>query len=111
MSRYDGKPSRYSLTWRRLRRILLPETQEDAAMAANQEKIRKTVDDAMKESGPRDGNIDRTAPAGSENSLGAQSVRDGRPATDDSVVEAMDEEDPGISPLDPGKPDPQKIGQ
>lgn len=36
--------------------------------------------------------IDRTAPAGSENSLGAQSVRDGRPATDDSVVEAMDEE-------------------
>jgi hypothetical protein len=36
--------------------------------------------------------IDRTAPAGSKNSLGAQSVRDGRPATDDSVVEAMDEE-------------------
>jgi hypothetical protein len=36
--------------------------------------------------------IDRTAPAGSEHSLGAQSVRDGRPATDDSVVEAMDEE-------------------
>jgi hypothetical protein len=36
--------------------------------------------------------IDRNAPAGSENSLGAQSVRDGRPATDDSVVEAMDEE-------------------
>jgi hypothetical protein len=35
--------------------------------------------------------IDRTAPAGSKNSLGAQSVRDGRPATDDSVVEAMDE--------------------
>ena len=40
--------------------------------------------------------IDRTAPAGSENSLGAQSVRDGRPATDDSIVEAMDEEGPGI---------------
>jgi hypothetical protein len=36
--------------------------------------------------------IDRTAPAGSENSLGAQSVRDGRPTSDDSVVEAMDEE-------------------
>ncbi len=36
--------------------------------------------------------IDRTAPAGSKNSLGAQSVRDGRPTTDDSVVEAMDEE-------------------
>ncbi len=40
--------------------------------------------------------IDRTAPAGSENSLGAQSVRDGRPATDDSTVEAIDEEGPGI---------------
>jgi hypothetical protein len=42
--------------------------------------------------------IDPKAPAGSENSLGAESVRDGRPATDDSVVEAMDEEGPGISP-------------
>jgi hypothetical protein len=41
--------------------------------------------------------IDRTAPAGSENSLGAQSVRDGRPATDDSTVEAIDEEGPGMS--------------
>jgi hypothetical protein len=40
--------------------------------------------------------IDRNAPAGSENSLGAQSVRDGRPTTDDSVVEAMDEQDPAI---------------
>jgi hypothetical protein len=40
--------------------------------------------------------IDRNAPAGSKNSLGAQSVRDGRPATDDSVVEAMDEQDPAI---------------
>jgi hypothetical protein len=43
--------------------------------------------------------IDRNAPAGSEHSLGAQSVRDGRPATDDSVVEAMDEEGPGIEPV------------
>ena len=40
--------------------------------------------------------IDRNAPAGSENSLGAESVRDGRPSTDDSVVEAMDEESPGL---------------
>lgn len=73
-------------------------------MAANQEQIRKTLDDnATEESGPRDAKIDRTAPAGSENSLGAQSVRDGRPATDDSVVEAMDEEGPGISPIDPQK--------
>jgi hypothetical protein len=40
--------------------------------------------------------MDRSAPAGSENSLGAESVRDGRPSTDDSVVEAMDEESPGL---------------
>ena len=41
--------------------------------------------------------IDRTAPAGSENSLGAESVRDGRPSSDDDVVEAMDEEGPGMT--------------
>ena len=41
--------------------------------------------------------IDRTAPAGSKNSLGAQSVRDGRPASDDSVVEAMDEVGPDVT--------------
>jgi hypothetical protein len=64
-------------------------------MAANQEKTT--------ESDPRSSKIDRTAPAGSENSLGAQSVRDGRPATDDSVVEAMDEEGPGIEPFIPDK--------
>ncbi len=39
--------------------------------------------------------IDRTAPAGSEKSLGAESVRGGRPATDDNVVEAIDEANPG----------------
>jgi hypothetical protein len=50
------------------------------------------------ESGSHPSKIDRTAPAGSKNSLGAQSVRDGRPATDDSVVEAMDEEGPGVTP-------------
>jgi len=41
--------------------------------------------------------IDPNAAAGSENSLGAESVRDGRPATDDSTVEAMDEESPDIT--------------
>ena len=73
-------------------------------MAVNQEKtIKIPIDDATDQSEPREVKIDRTAPAGSENSLGAQSVRDGRPATDDSVVEAMDEEGPGISPTDPEK--------
>jgi len=51
---------------------------------------------ANTESGPHSGKIDRTAPAGSENSLGAESVRDGRPNSDDSTVEAIDEEGPGI---------------
>jgi hypothetical protein len=50
--------------------------------------------------------IDRNAPAGSENSLGAQSVRDGRPVTDDSVVEAMDEQDPAIPPATSDKNKP-----
>jgi hypothetical protein len=39
--------------------------------------------------------IDREAPAGTENSMGAESVRDGRPATLDDVVEAKDEMPPG----------------
>src|SRR3984885_13568705 len=53
---------------------------------------------------PHSRKIDRNAPAGSENSLGAESVRDGRPATDDSVVEAIDEEGPGVNPAsDTGK--------
>jgi hypothetical protein len=41
--------------------------------------------------------IDRNAPAGSENSLAAESVRDARPSTDDDVVEAIDEEGPGVT--------------
>jgi hypothetical protein len=35
------------------------------------------------------------APAGTPSSVGAQSVRDGRPNTCDDVVEAMDEAGPG----------------
>jgi hypothetical protein len=41
--------------------------------------------------------IDRATPAGCEDSLGAESVRDGRPSTDDSVVEKIDEETPGLA--------------
>jgi len=44
--------------------------------------------------------IDVTAPAGSPESLGAESVREGRPSTDSSVVEAMDEAGPGIEPVE-----------
>ena len=44
--------------------------------------------------------IDPEAPAGSKTSLGAESVRDGRPSTGSEVVEAMDEEGPGIDDSD-----------
>jgi len=52
--------------------------------------------------------IDLEAPAGSPNSLGAESVRDGRPSTDSSVVEAMDEEGPGIEPVEDIQTDNRK---
>jgi len=61
-------------------------------MAATQEVIGSAGDAAASESNPQ--KIDPTAPAGSENSLGAESVRDGRPATCDDVVEAIDEVGP-----------------
>ena len=62
-------------------------------MNATQETTRKN--DTASKSDPT--KTDRNAPAGSETSLGAESVRDGRPTTDDSVVEAMDEETPGLA--------------
>jgi len=62
-------------------------------MASIPEETRST---AATESVPPS-KIDPKASAGSENSLGAESVRDGRPATDDSTVEAMDEQSPDIS--------------
>jgi hypothetical protein len=68
-------------------------------MAANQEESSRNVGagaNATGESGPRVTTIDLAAPAGSKSALGAESVRDGRPATHDEVVEAIDEEGPGI---------------
>jgi hypothetical protein len=67
-------------------------------MAAIQKKTTNIGEDvtATAESDPPS-SIDPTAPAGSENSLGAESVREGRPATDDGTVEAMDEESPDIT--------------
>jgi hypothetical protein len=61
-------------------------------MSATQETTKNIGKDTPTESDPT--KIDRNAPAGSPNSLGAESVRDGRPSTDDSVVEAIDEEGP-----------------
>jgi hypothetical protein len=72
-------------------------------MAATREKSTNKIGNdrtATAESNPRLTKIDPTAPAGSENSLGAEGVRDGRPDTDDGTVEAMDEEGPDI-PLAP----------
>jgi hypothetical protein len=70
-------------------------------MAATPDKVTRNIGSdasATTKADPRSVPIDRTAPAGSENSLGAESVRDGRPATDDSTVEAIDEAGPSISP-------------
>ena len=68
-------------------------------MAATQERTRNIGNDAeaTAASDPRSTEIDPTAPAGSKNALGEESIRDGRPATDDATVEAIDEEGPGIS--------------
>jgi hypothetical protein len=63
--------------------------------ATQEETTRNTGKDTRPESDPT--KINRNAPAGSENSLGAESVQGGRPSTDDSVVEAMDEETPGLA--------------
>jgi hypothetical protein len=49
---------------------------------------------------PKEDKIDPNALAGTENSLGEESIRDGRPSTDDSVEEAIDEEGPGIDNVD-----------
>ena len=73
-------------------------------MAADPERTTTNVGNDAKATakpGPHVSKIDPTAPAGSENSLGAESVRDGRPNTDDSVVEAIDEVAPGT----PDEPD------
>ncbi len=64
-------------------------------MPTNQEKRTGETANAAFETAPQ--TIDPTAPAGAADSLGAESVRDGRPASRDEVVEAIDEEGPGIN--------------
>ncbi|MGC2637200.1 MAG: hypothetical protein WA294_08465 [Acidobacteriaceae bacterium] len=60
-----------------------------------------TPGNATPEADPCNSPIDRNAPAGSPNSLGAKSDCNGRPTTDDSVVEAKDEQAP--LPTPPGQ--------
>ena len=70
-------------------------------MAATQDKTHGRIGDAARRISERDtrsAKIDLGAAAGSKNSLGEESIRDGRPTTDDSVVEAIDEETPGVRP-------------
>jgi hypothetical protein len=69
-------------------------TQDKATEKATRQDRNDTPTD---KTDPRVSKIDRTAPAGTKNSLGAESVRDGRPSTDDSTVEAIDEEGPDIT--------------
>jgi hypothetical protein len=65
-------------------------------MSTTQEETTRSIGkDTPLESNPT--KIDRNSPAGTPASLGAESVRDGRPATDDRVVEAMDEEAPPLA--------------
>jgi hypothetical protein len=63
-------------------------------MAATQQKTSGSLAKGAPTVNPH--KIDPTAPAGSENSLGEESIRDGRPSTDDRTVEAIDEAGPGI---------------
>ena len=60
-----------------------------------------TQSTAGNEADPCSTPIDRNAPAGSPGSLGSKSDCNGRPATDDSVVEAKDEMGPGLTPAAP----------
>jgi hypothetical protein len=74
-------------------------------MAAKQEKTTGRISDAAKKIAERDtrsGKIDLSAPAGSKKALGEESIRDGRPSTDDTVVEAIDEETP-VTPAPPSR--------
>ena len=66
-------------------------------MTSIPEKSSKTVSIDSKRTPPPASHpaIDRNAPAGSKNSLGEESIRDGRPSTKDDVVEAKDEMPPG----------------
>jgi hypothetical protein len=68
-------------------------------MAESQTRVAGTTDSSTPASSHSgDGTTNPAAPAGTANSLGAESVRDGRPATDDDTVEAIDEGGPGITP-------------
>jgi hypothetical protein len=88
----QGKPSHEDL----LARIQPSQRQQGVNIMATTEQ-ESTINSKDKKDIPPESDptkIDRNAPAGSKNSLGAESIRDGRPSTDDSIVEAIDEEDP-----------------
>jgi hypothetical protein len=63
-------------------------------MAATRDEPTRNAPQDATTPGPRSSTIDPNAPAGSKNSLGEESIRDGRPSTDENTVEAIDEETP-----------------
>jgi hypothetical protein len=67
-------------------------------MAAQTKPMPDPMESNSRDSGSRsdacESAIDRNAPAGSPTSLGSKSDCNGRPATDSSVVEGMDEAGP-----------------
>lgn len=69
-------------------------------MAATQTSETQPAENANPRTGsdPCTATTDVSAPAGSKNSLGAKSDCNGRPSTDDSIVEAMDEQGPAKTP-------------
>jgi hypothetical protein len=74
-----------------------PREDEMSAKPMQQTEPESRTEAERKETDPCAGTIDRNAPAGSPNSLGAKSDCNGRPSTDDSVVEAKDEMGPGVT--------------
>lgn len=69
------------------------------AQSQTQPRTRQTGNRSIRaDSDTCEAKIDRSAPAGSKNSLGAKSDCNGRPTTDDSVVEAKDEMGPLETP-------------
>ena len=56
---------------------------------------RQLTKNPEKQAAPERSGPNPKAPAGAPDSLGAESIRDGRPSTCDDVVEALDEAGPG----------------
>jgi hypothetical protein len=72
--------------------IQLPVTTGEPIMPSQTQPQAQPTDKIRSSPDTCETKIDRNAPAGSKNSLGAKSDCNGRPTTDDSVTEAKDEQ-------------------